>query len=204
VRLHADAHGHRIALDELLTALKALPDTTARMKASLGKFPGIYARLCLVFHLIECAGERMDNRIGRSLQVVTADTARRAALYLRDVLLPHLGRAEAVMYSTTQTGHAHWIAGFILSRKFGRVTRRDITRAYGNLRAPERAAELTSVMAGLAAMEWVREETPDNPARPPAAWSVNPQVHSLFAARAEVERDRRKAVRESNARHFRQ
>jgi hypothetical protein len=186
-----------MALDGLLAALKAMPDTTARMRASLGKIPGIYSRLCLTFHLIECAVERMGNQLGRPLNVVGVGTAKRAMLYLRDVLLPHLGRAEAVMYLTTQTGHARWIAGFILSREFARVTRRDITRAYGDLRPPECARELTSVMAGLAAMGWVREDEPDNPARAPAAWSVNPHVHSLFAARAEEERERRKRSMEA-------
>lgn len=186
VRLDPDAQQHREALDSLVTALKAMPDTTARMKAALGKFPGIYARLCLLFHLIDIADAKTDSR------VVPEPTARRAMLYLRDVLLPHLQRAEAVMYLTTQTGHARWIAGFILSRGFNRVTRRDITRAYGDLRAPECARELTSVMAGLEAMAWVRVEDPDNPARMPAGWFVNPRVHAVFAERAEQERQRRK------------
>lgn len=197
VRLHTDAHEHRKALDERAVALGAMPDTTARMKAALGKLRGIYARLCLTFHLIECASERMDNKIGRPLHVVRADTAKRAMLYLRDVLLPHLIRADALMYLSPQSGHARWIAGFILSRGPTRVTRRDITRAYGDLRAPECARELTSVMAGLEAMAWVREEEPDNPARPPAAWFVNPLVHRFFAGRAAEERDRRKRAKDA-------
>jgi enamine deaminase RidA (YjgF/YER057c/UK114 family) len=31
---------------------------------------------------------------------------------MRDILLPHLLRAEAVMFATAQTGHARWIADF--------------------------------------------------------------------------------------------
>jgi hypothetical protein len=199
VRLHAHAHQHRKALDELVTALKEMPDTTARMKAGLGKFPGIYARLCLIFHLIECTIERVQGLIGRPLAIVTEATAKRAMLYLRDIVLPNLGRAEAVMYLTAQTGHARWIAGFILSRGLTRIARRDITRAYGYLRAPECATELTSVMEGLASMGWAREEKPDNPARAPAAWSVNPKVHTLFVTRAELERKRRREAQAATA-----
>lgn len=58
-------------------------------------------------------------------------------------------------------------------------------------------------MTGLAALGWVREERPDNSARPPAAWIVNPKVHSLFATRAEQERKRRAQAREEVAENLR-
>ncbi len=115
---------------------------------------------------------------------------------MKDILIPHVRRTNGLMYRTTQTGHARWIAGFILSRPFERITRRDITRAYGELRAPECANQLTSVMSGLAAMAWVREETRDNQARGPAAWIVNPKVHTTFAIRSEEERQKRKQERD--------
>jgi hypothetical protein len=183
----------------LLTALESMPDKSARMKAALGKFRGIYARLCLLFHLIDVADAHARGDLGPPLQVVPEATARRAMLYVRDVLLPHLGRADAVMYLTPQTGHARWIAGFILSRGFTRITRRDVTRAYGALRAPETERELTSVMTALVSMAWLREVEGNNPARPPNAWVVNPRVHTVFAARAEEERLARKKAQEAMA-----
>jgi Protein of unknown function (DUF3987) len=195
VRLHPGAQCHRRALDELVIALKTLPDTTARMKAALDKLTGIYPRLCLIFHLIEYAA----NPTACPVDMVPETTAKRAARYVRDILLPHLGRAEAIMYRTAQTGHARWIAGFILVRRFERIPRREIMRAYGLLRAPECACELTSVMDGLAAMGWAREEKPENPARAPAAWQVNPKVHAIFAVHAEQERRRRKEAQEATA-----
>jgi hypothetical protein len=196
VRLHADAHQHREAVGRLVAAMLGMPDNSPRIKAALGKFPGIFARLCLLFHLIDVADARVSGSTASPLHVVPAEPARRAMLYLRDILLPHLMRADAVMYLTMQTGHARWIAGFILSRGFQRVTRRDVTRAYGALRAPETERELTSVMNGLVSMEWLREEEVGNPARPPAAWFVNPKIHSVFAARAEHERLARRRAQE--------
>ena len=199
VKLHADAHQHREAVNRLVAAMQGMPDVSSRMKAALGKFSGVYARLCLLFHLIDFADGRAQNRIGPHPHVVPEASARRAMFYVRDILLPHLMRADALMYLTTQTRHARWIAGFILSRSFQRITRRDVTRAYRELRAPEAGNELTNVMNGLVSMEWLREEAVGNPARPPTAWFVNPKVHSVFAPRAEHEREARKRAREEMA-----
>jgi hypothetical protein len=89
------------------------------------------------------------------VMVVPEPVARRSAAYLRDVLLPHLLRAEAVMFSSVQSGHARWIAGFILSREDGRLALRDVVRAYGlteGAGTAPRAAERDAVIGdhGLA------------------------------------------------------
>ena len=200
VNFHSDAHQHREALNDLLGALGAFPDTSTRMKAALGKYPGIYARLSLLFHLIDAADASAAGAQGEIPLVVSAATAKKAAAYVRRCLLPHLCLADQVIFLTPQTGHARWLAGFILSRGFARVTRRDMTRAYAPLRPPECAQELTSVMSGLAAMGWLVEEGASNPAREPTAWVVNPQVHTQFAQRAQNERDaRRKSMEEMTA-----
>ena len=99
------------------------------------------------------------------------------------------------MFATEQTGHACWIAGFILSSGNERIAARDIIRAYRPLRAPENRRELLAVMDSLEAMGWVRPETQLD-SRPPVAWHVNPKVHSHFAERAKQERARREAVKE--------
>lgn len=196
VRFHADAHQYREALDDLTRAMQMLPDTTPRLKAALGKFSGRFARIALLFHLIEIGDCRARGVQAPPLSIVAEDTARRAQAYLRDIVLPHLLRADALMFLTPQTGHARWIAGFILSRGVPKVMRRDITRAYRALRAPEAERELTSVMAGLEAMGWVLEHDTGNLARSPTAWLVNPKVHTVFAARAEQERSARIVARE--------
>jgi hypothetical protein len=104
-----------------------------------------------------------------NVMVVSETVARRSAAYMRDVLLPHLLRAEAVMFSSVQSGHARWIAGFILSRGEGRIALRDVVRAYGPLKAPEQRNELLSVMQSLETMGWLKTEAQENPARPPTA-----------------------------------
>ncbi|MFT8247343.1 DUF3987 domain-containing protein [Roseomonas sp. BN140053] len=204
VVLHTDAHRHRAALNHLGRALSAMPDTSPRLKAALGKWPGLFARLTLVLHLIEAADAHARGLEAPSLTVVTEAVTRRAAALLRDVLLPHLLRADALMFSTAQTGHARWIAGFILSRGSERVTLRDVVQAYGALRAPEARRELRDVMESLVTVGWLRSEEQANPTRPPTAWAVNPALKMVFADRAIREREARKQAQQQTAEVIRQ
>ncbi|MBL6081492.1 DUF3987 domain-containing protein [Belnapia sp. T18] len=192
VALHADAQRHRHAVLELLEAVQAMPDTSVRVKAALGKWPGLFARIALLFHLIDLSDATARGSEVPCTLVVPEATAHRAGAYMRDILLPHLMRADAVMFSSIQTGHARWIAGFILAHERQRVEVRQIVRAYKALYAPEQRTELNSVMQSLEAMAWVRPETPTNPARPPSAWQVNPNIYTRFAQRAAMEREARR------------
>ena len=195
--LHEQAHQHREDIDALARAMAALPDTSPRLRAAFGKWPGLFARLCLTFHLIDIADARADGRnADRYLDVVPEATARRVADFMHDIVLPHLLRAEAVMFSTAQTTHAQWIAGHILAQRMDRITTRDVVRAYGALSSPEARDELAAVMASLVTIGWLEPEVPKNPVKPVFAWAVNPAVHTAFAARAEREREARDKARE--------
>lgn len=195
VVLHAAAHMHRLAVDDLAEAMMAMPDTSSRLKAAFGKWSGLFARLALTFHLIDIADALARGVQVPVLIVLSEETARRTAAYMRDILLPHLLRADAVMFSTAQTGHARWIAGYILARGSVRVTTRDIVQAYGALRAPEERRTLLDVMESMVTVGWLLPELQKDPTRPPTAWAVNPAVHTVFAARAARERDLREQTR---------
>ncbi len=197
--LHAGAHAHREAINLLARGMSGLPDTSPRLRAAFGKWPGLFARLALVFHLIDLADAKARGEEGPALQVLPEATAARAAAYMREIVLPHLLRADALMFLTAQTGHARWIAGHILARGLERVASRDVVRAYRALEAPEQKRELLEVMDGLVTMGWLRAEATSNPAKPPTAWEVNPRVHTTFAARAEQERERRARAQQETA-----
>src|SRR4051794_21756285 len=55
VKMTAGAHRVREELSRSISALISLPDTSNRMKGSLGKWSGLFARIALVFHLIDAA-----------------------------------------------------------------------------------------------------------------------------------------------------
>ena len=193
VVLHTAAHTHRIEILDLIDALVAAPDATSRMKAALNKWPGLWARMTLIFHLIEVADPRANGTIA-PIAYVANNAAARATAYLRDILLPHLLRADAIMFDTEQTGHARWIAGHLLAKGAERISARDIMKAYGALRAPEHRRELLAVMDSLETMGWVRAVTPDD-GRQPTNWEVNPGIHN-FTARAAHEREHREATKQ--------
>lgn len=199
VVLAAEGHQHREYIDDLADAMAAMPDASKRLIASYRKWPGLFARLALTFHLINIADHRAKGDQAPPLDVIPPETTRRVARFMRDIILPHLLRADAMMYHTTQTGHARWIAGFILSGELDRVTYRDITRAYGALRAPECRKELGEVMMSLGVMQWVDPVEPSNPLNPVSSWLVNPAVHTIYAAKAAEEHTARERTKEAIA-----
>jgi len=194
VVLHAEAHQHRHAIDRLVDAVSSLPDTSMRLKSSLGKWRGLFARITLAFHLIDIADARARGEQGRALAVVPVTAAEMAARFMRDILLPHLMRADALMFASVQTGHARWIAGHILARGCERLTMRDVVQSYGPLRAPEKRRERLEVLESLVTVGWLRPEEQSNPSRDTAEWTVNPDVHTRFAVRAAEEKARRAAA----------
>jgi hypothetical protein len=196
VVFHAEAHKNREGINDLARALSGMPDTSGRLQAAYGKWPGLYARLALTFHLIEVADTIAQTGQRPQTQILSEATARRAAAYIEDILLPHLLRADEVMYATPQTGHARWIAEFILAQGKDRVTIRDVVRAYKPLKPSEKRRELAEVMDGLVTMAWLLPENPDALAVAQTGWAVNPKVLERFAERGLAERERRAKVRE--------
>jgi hypothetical protein len=202
VVFHADAHQHREAVDTMAEVMALMPDTSPHLLSAYGKWPGLFARVALSFHLIELADAKAAGSESPYPLVISEQTARRAGAFMLEIALPHLLRAHMLMFSTTQTGHARWIAGYILAERFERITSRDLVRVYSPLKAPEAKTELGEVMASLVTVGWLEPEPPTNAAKPVHAWRVNPAVHVLFAQRAEQEQERRRKARERVAAVF--
>ena len=192
VVLHDHAHRYREDIDTLVRAVSSFPDTSKQMKAALGKWPGLFARLLLIFHLVNVADAAAAGTPRPYETVVPECTAACVSAYMQDILLPNLMRAEAVMYSTKQTGRARDIAGLILAKGFIRVTIRDVQRGYPALRDPGVARDVTAVMDSLVSIGWLEPEVPENPVKPVHSWLINPKVHIVFASR----RGRELAARE--------
>lgn len=189
VVFHDHAHVHREEIDKAAKAIAAIPNTSNRVKSTLGKWPGLFARLCLTFHMIEWAG-----RDGFRY-VISEETAERVKHYMLEIILPHLIRADAIMFLTPQSGHARWIAGHILAHSLDRITTRDIVQSYRALRSPEQSRELTTTMGSLVSIGWLDPIAPKNSLNPVNAWRVNPDVHLRFADQAAQESEARETIR---------
>jgi Protein of unknown function (DUF3987) len=202
VVFHADAQQHREAVELRAEIMTQLPDTSTQLQSAYGKWPGLFARIALTFHLIEIADAHANGTTSPYPLVISEQTARRTAAFMLEIVQPHLLRAHRLMFSTAQTGHAQWIAGYILAERLERITSRDVVRVYRSLRAPEARDELVAVMASLVTIGWLEPEVPTNPAKPVSAWAVNPAVHVRFADLAEREQARREKARAELAAYF--
>ncbi len=199
VTLHEGAHAHREAVDALIEVLEVM-DTSGRLRSAVGKWGGLFGRLCLVFHLIEIAAHNVrhpdpaSRPLGPLPSLVSVEIAERVRRYMEEILVPNLLRADGVIFHTEQAKHATWVAGYILAKRLDTVTLREMLQDYRPLRAPEHKANLNSIMESLTLYGWVEPVTPRNPSKPPIAWTVNPRVHIRFAKRAAKEKAHREAA----------
>lgn len=202
VLLEDAARQHYEGLMDQRKLMLALASGSPRLRGSLNKVQGQTARLILAFHLVELADAQARGVHLPDPMIVSEETARRATSYMRDVLLPHLMRADALLYQSRQDSQARWIADYMLSnakvRAAGRITRRDLQMNYTPFKTAGTAIErdVASVMGFLEGMGWVRAEPVRAGKGAPNAWAINPTVYTTFAARAAAERARRDEARE--------
>jgi hypothetical protein len=201
VVLHADAHASRESIDATARAMSLWPDASPQLQSAFGKWSGLFARLCLVFHLVEVAAARAQGERGPPTDTISPETAARVRCYMREILAPMLLRADSIMFASNQTAHAAWIASYIIANGRTRIAARDIVQSYRPLRAPEQRETLESTMDSLCTFGWLRPEPPRGGSVRPTAWRVNLDVHIRFAERAEAERSRREAVKADIAAH---
>jgi hypothetical protein len=156
-----------------------------RLAAHIGKYDGLFARLCLLWHHIE----------GAKTSVVTESTAHRVAQFMHRFMLPH-----AVTFYTSILGVADnhesvsQVAGYILAKKLMRVTSRDIQSGIAALSGLKRH-EVEAICDQLESLGWLFRA--QGPRRDSAHWEVNPEVHRKFADRAVREATARAAGRET-------
>jgi hypothetical protein len=189
IMLSEEAQAERTTLLDIIDLVMALPDSPEQLRSHLGKWDGLFARLCLTFHMIEMAsaGQCPD-------PVISSDTAQRVIAFMRDLLLPNLMKFYRDLYSVSQKiEHARWIAGYIIAHAKTKVTRREIYRSYtSKLRDDPRI--MNDAMHLLDLANWVTPVDSKN-GRDVTEWRINPLVHSVFAQRAADEKARREAVK---------
>jgi Protein of unknown function (DUF3987) len=154
-----------------------------KLASHIGKYNGIFARLCVVWHCVEHAKGSLPTTI-------TEATARRAKGFLHGFLLPHaIAFYAGVLGLSNDHDRLEAVAGYILARKLERVTNRDIQHGDRTMRGLSRQ-ETEAILDQLDALGWVDRTTGPRPSSPPQ-WIVNPVVHTKFAQRAATEAERR-------------
>src|SRR5690606_13173089 len=188
VRLTEEAHKVREELSEKLhRATRNLPNKF--LTAALGKWEGLFARLLLTFHCFDASAISKHP----ANYEVTGETAQQVADLVWRVLLPHAVRFYQGLDPTEDA--AREVAALILARSWERFTvKRDLNR-YMRASRKMKPWELDETLDRLEAFGWIFPDLDRITEKGrPAAYRVNPTVHTRFSEQAEAERERRREV----------
>jgi hypothetical protein len=156
-----------------------------KLAAHIGKYDGIFARLCLLWHCID----------DESNMEVSEKTAQRVADFMRRYLLPHaIAFYAGVLDLSDDHERITKVAGFVLAKKLTGVTSRDVQQGCFIMRGLKRQ-EIDGVFEQLEALGWLIR-MPGLRWSDPPRWQVNPGVHRRFVERATREATQRSTVRE--------
>lgn len=193
VQLTEEAHQSR---ERVARYAKRLIDAIdhAHIQAWLGKWDGLYGRLLLLYHVLEC----YENSMHPANVDVGGEVATKVERLMCAVLLPHaIHFYTEVVDANDRQQYIRQLARLILSGKLTRLSTRDIAVRWKASRRLERW-EIRSVVDALCTMGWLE---PDRAAMDtdgkPRAWLVNPAVHELFIDHAEREAVRRREAAEA-------
>lgn len=193
VTLTEEAHCIREQLTLYATELADYQPLPGGLRFHLSKWSGLFARLLLTFHAIDCAAAHVHPATVR----VSGDTASKVDRLMRRFLLPHaLAYYTDVMGASGDTEHVRWIAGYILARQANSISNRDLLQHYRNWRGMS-DFQRSRIMQALEDSSWVVPVDGDKFSRRGAtAWTVNGRVHARFAELAQLERMRRDKIRD--------
>jgi Protein of unknown function (DUF3987)/RepB DNA-primase from phage plasmid len=182
----AEAQQLREELERKHLALMHLETVNRKLASHIGKYDGLFGRLCVLWHCIEHAHDKALPL------VVSIATAKRVAGFIHRFLLRHaIAFYAGVLGLADDHDRLAAVAGYILAHKLERMTNRDIQRGDGTMRKLTRL-DTEQVFEQLEALGWVaRTQGPRG-----AYWIINPKVHTHFADRAVKEIERRAAARE--------
>lgn len=178
--------GVEIRLNELVKA-ERLP---LRMRYQLGKWSGLFCRLCLTYYAIECAA------LGLHVAgEIPADIAERVDAFMFGFLLWHLQHFyEAVIGdSTGEVELLHRVARWLLAAKPETFTHAQVAKGVSAWRSAAWNVR-RNVLDRLEVCGWVTAERRPT-LRGTKAWRLNPIAAERFAGIAEAERLRREEGR---------
>lgn len=191
VTMTEGAHQARERIEDLATRMRQAFDEQ-HLKAWLGKWEGLFARLVLTYHVVECA----EAEVYPSQRQVRGETAEKVEQLMCGVLLPHAVHFyNEVIDSNDRQSNMRQLARLILAHGMTVVTKRDI-HIYWRASRKLQPWEVKGVIDGLCSLDWLYpdETSLDAADGKPKKWFVNPAVHEAFAGHAERERARREEV----------
>jgi hypothetical protein len=189
VRFDDAAQQIRRKLEQKHLDLAAYESVNKKLATHIGKYNGLFARLCLLWHCIETVDSK------ESTFDIDAETAQRVADFLHGFLLPHaISFYVGVVGLADDHDRLTNVASYILAHKLERITNRDIARGDRSMRRLDRQ-NVESIFNQLDALGWISKI--QGKRFSDVQWVVNPEVHRLFKERAKKEAERRQREHEA-------
>lgn len=161
----------------------AMEKVNKKLATHIGKYDGLFPRLCLIWHVIEHID---DTEMPVEIDIATAS---RVAKFLHDFILRHAMAFYAGIVGLSEDQDIlEDVAGHILAHRLESVTMRTIQRGSRRMRKLTRE-DGARIFEQLEAMGWLEQlhRRSDAP-----SWKVNERVHELYEERAEEEARSRK------------
>lgn len=165
------------------------------IQAWLGKWEGLFARLTLTYHVIECAEES----IYPDQKQVRGEIAEKVERLMCGTLLHHaIHFYSEIVDANDRYSNMRQLARLVLARGMAVVTKRDLHN-YWRASRKLQPWEVKNIIDNLCNMDWFcpDETSIDATDGKPKAWFVNPAVHEVFADYAVRERARREEAVEA-------
>jgi hypothetical protein len=164
LRFDDGAQAYRQELERKHLELQSCESINRKLASHIGKYDGIFARLCVIWHCAEAAA-------GTLPAVISEATARRAGSFLHRFLFPHaLAFYAGVLGLSNDHDRLANVAGYILAHKKEKLTNRDIQQGDRAMRGLDRQA-IDSIFDQLDALGWVNR-VPGPYSKAPPHWMV--------------------------------
>lgn len=169
-------------------ALMDIEGINRKLASHIGKYDGIFARLCVVWHSI------LNSNRGVIPPEVPAETAARVATFLHEFVLPHAAAFyTSVIGPSSELEELQGIASYVLTAGLEIITMRDCQRGVHAMRSLDRW-QFQRLMERFESVGWVAQVEPPKNSNAPR-WAVNPRVHELFKQRAAAEAARKGKIK---------
>ena len=170
-------------------SVSAIERVNKKLAAHIGKFDGLFPRLCIIWHCIE----HVTSRPGEELEeYISEETARRVSIFLSKFLMRHsMAFYSGILGLADDHSALQDVAGYILAHKAEFVTQRTLQRGSRGMRKLTRE-EGSRIFEQLEAFGWLEQANKRSDA---PRWDVNPKVHEIYEAQANEERERREDAR---------
>lgn len=181
VKYSPDAYNIYVSLTEFAAGLASSTILPAMLRSHLGKWMGLFSRLCLTYHAIGCASHHCNV----SERPISKLTAQKVDQFMRRFLLPHAATFYCDTLAKTPSDKAlHNVASVILTREWRMASKRDLGRYCLTFKRLSDYQQKRVIQQLIDAGWLIQAQMME---RDPKSWRVNPKVHVMFKAQAATE-----------------